>query len=66
MSRNQREGKFIPGWCHNPAYKKGSNPLKPETMKVKLRAGKHYDLAVIDHPGLGKMYIRTYREGAFE
>lgn len=66
MSRNQREGKFIPGWCHNPAYKKGSNPLKPETMKVKLRAGAHYDIFFIRDKGLGKMYVRFIREGAFE
>jgi hypothetical protein len=65
-SRNQREGRYIPGWCHNPAYKKGSNPLDPKTMKAKPRTGAHYDLRAYRDPVLGNTFFRTYRQGAFE
>lgn len=67
-SRNKREGRFIPGWCHNPAFKKPPRgvPMLPSHMKPKLRAGKHYDLMVIRDGQVGKMFVRVYREGAFE
>jgi hypothetical protein len=68
-SRNQREGKFVPGWCYNPAFK------RTDAGKVfpKKRAGAHYELRkVIGYTDIvgnfipGLTYFRTYREGAFE
>lgn len=66
-SRNQREGRFIPGWCLNPDYKTVNGKLEP-----KKRAGKHYNLTRVrgfNDQGYiipGTTYIRTIREGAFE
>lgn len=66
-SRNQREGKFIPGWCYNPAYHKASiEQIKLNDLKPKKRAGMRYDLSFYHAPRVGKVYVRTYREGAFE
>lgn len=72
-SRNQREGKFVPGWCYNPAYKKvktsGFDGIK---FVPKKRAGAHFKLARIrsynDNGYIipGVTYVRLYREGAFE
>lgn len=71
-SRNQREGRFIPGWCYNPDYK--AVQVRPGVMKAvqKKRAGAHFNLIRVRNfndmghiiPGL--TYVRTYREGAFE
>lgn len=69
-SRNQREGKYIPGWCYNPSFK--HNKKTGHTVESK-RAGEHYDVRLIhgfiDVDGSvipGKTFYRTYREGAFE
>lgn len=71
-SRNQREGKYIAGWCFNPPYKLAS--ARPDETKIvqKKRAGKHYNLTRIvgfNDQGYiipGVTYVRTIREGAFE
>lgn len=71
-SRNQREGRFIPGWCLNPDYK--AILVRPGVMKTepKVRAGKHFNLIRVrgynDNGYIipGTTYIRTFREGAFE
>jgi hypothetical protein len=64
MSRNQREGRFIPGWCYNPSYH--SQRDKDGNLVQKIRAGKHFDLKVMYNKQMGKTYFRVYREGAFE
>ncbi len=66
-SRNQREGKYIAGWCINPAYK-----IEGEYAVQKKRAGKHFNLTRVrgfndmGHIIPGVTYVRTIREGAFE
>jgi hypothetical protein len=71
-SRNQREGKYIPGWCYNPAYKFTKKRGK-EVTQDKKRAGAFYELRKMRGyndligdfiPGL--TFVRIYRKGAFE
>jgi hypothetical protein len=64
-SRNQREGKFIPGWCLNPNYKKGRDGV----YRSGLRAGATADVKGVRNafdgyaviPGL--TFIRSLRVG---
>ena len=66
-SRNQREGKFIPGWCVNPAYHKASfAQVQAGDLTPKKRAGAKFDLKSTIDPYMGKVFYRAYREGAFE
>lgn len=67
-SRNQREGKYIPGWCYNPGFKKD----KDGKIEEKVRAGKHFTLVPVrnfnDHGFIlpGVTFVRYMRQGAFE
>lgn len=73
-SRNQREGKFIPGWCYNPPYRIGKTDPKTgaTALTPKKRAGAHYNLVKVrnfNDGGYiipGTTYIRLIRQGAFE
>jgi hypothetical protein len=65
-SRNQREGKFIPGWCLNPNYRWDN---KTGVTRSCIRAGKYADVKgvrdVFDGyttiPGLS--FVRSLRAG---
>jgi len=65
MSRNQREGKFVPGWCLNPNMVKDKNGV----YRHGVRAGKYADLKGVRNafdgyttvPGL--TFIRSLRVG---
>lgn len=66
-SRNQREGKYIPGWCFNPAYRviKGRVAQRPRAGGLfDLKAVRNFNDNGIIIPGV--TLVRTYREGAFE
>ena len=65
-SRNQREGKYVAGWCINPAYRKAMYKGKP-MLQPKARAGRDYDLVSVsgynDHGIIlpGTTLVRVYR-----
>lgn len=61
-SRNQREGKFIPGWCYNPGYKLDRFGNRVQ----KVRAGQHFNLTAMRSDELGKCFFRGYRAEAFQ
>lgn len=65
-SRNQREGKYIPGWCINPNYRQDK---KTGVWKSTLRAGQYFDVQGVRNyydgwttiPGLS--FARVLRKG---
>ena len=70
-SRNQREGKYIAGWCYNPPYDQRVFRMTGKLVQ-KTRAGRHFDLVRVrnfNDGGViipGATYVRYYRQGAFE
>jgi hypothetical protein len=66
-SRNQREGKFIPGWCLNPNMRQGRDGV----YRQGIRAGKYANLKRVRNafdgyaviPGIS--YVRSLRMEAF-
>ena len=67
MSRNQREGKFIPGWCLNPNMVQGRDGV----YRAGVRAGKYANVKGVRNafdgyatiPGLS--FVRSIRLEAY-
>jgi hypothetical protein len=65
MSRNQREGKFIPGWCLNPNMVKDNNGVYRHGVRAGAYANLKRAVGVFDGyatiPGVS--FVRYLRPG---
>lgn len=64
QSRNKREGRFIPGWCYNPNFKRDLD--KDGRLVEKIRAGTYCDIKRVKNKEVGECWIRVLREGAYQ